>query len=84
MVFHRKAEKALDHLDEKTKHRLLEDILSLADFGEHISHLDIAKMEGHKDFYRLRSGKLRTMFTVDKPSRTIIVLKIEHRERAYE
>ena len=84
MVFHRKAEKSLGNLDEKTKQRLLEDIVCLANFGEHGSHLDIVKMEGHKDFYRLRTGKLRTMFTVDKPSETIIVLKIERRERAYE
>lgn len=84
LVFHRKAEKSLDHLDEKTKHRLLADILCLTTFSGQKSNLDIAKLKGQKDFYRLRTGKLRTVFTVDKPSETIIILKIAHREKAYE
>ena len=84
VVFHRKAEKALDGLDKKTKRKVLEDILCLADFSERKSHLDVIKMEGMKHFYRLRSGRLRTMFALDKPSGTIIILKIEQRERAYE
>jgi mRNA-degrading endonuclease RelE of RelBE toxin-antitoxin system len=84
LVFHRKAEKSLEGLDEKTKQRVLEDIRCLENFAGFRDHLDIVKMKGHEDFYRLRTGKLRTVFTVDKPSETIIVLKIEHRERAYE
>jgi len=84
LVFHRKAEKALDALDEKTKRMVLEDILCLADFTGLRSHLDIVKMEGQKDFYRLRTGKRRIMFALDKKSETIIILKIEHRERVYE
>jgi mRNA-degrading endonuclease RelE of RelBE toxin-antitoxin system len=84
LVFHRKAEKSLDGLDEKTKRRLLEDIRCLVSFTERESRLDIVKMKGRKDFYRMRTGKLRTMFVVDKPSGTVIVLKIEQRERAYE
>jgi mRNA-degrading endonuclease RelE of RelBE toxin-antitoxin system len=63
---------------------VLEDIRCLADFSERKSRLDIVKMEGMKDFYRLRSGRIRIMFGVDKPSETIIILKIEQRERAYE
>ncbi len=84
LVFHRKAEKALDGLDEKTKHVVLEDILCLADFTGLRSRLDIVKMQGQGNFYRLRTGKRRVMFAVDKKSETIIILKIEHRERAYE
>jgi hypothetical protein len=45
MLFHRKAEKFLDNLDEKTKRRLLEDILYLENFPEFDTNLDIAKME---------------------------------------
>jgi len=84
LIFHRKAEKALNGLDKKTKQRLLEDIVCLADFSERKSRLDIVKMEGMKGFYRLRSGRLRPVFALDKPSGTIIILKIEQRERAYE
>ncbi|MEM2999122.1 MAG: type II toxin-antitoxin system RelE/ParE family toxin [Candidatus Bathyarchaeia archaeon] len=84
VVFHRKAEKALDGFDKKTQQRLLEDILCLADFSERRSRLDIVRLEGMKGFYCLRSGRLRVIFAVDKPSGTIIILKIEQRERAYE
>ncbi len=84
LIFHRKAEKSLDRLDKKAKQRVLEDILCLTNFTGLRSRLDIVKMKGHEGFYRLRSGKLRTEFTVDKPSETIIILKIEHRERVYE
>jgi mRNA-degrading endonuclease RelE of RelBE toxin-antitoxin system len=41
-------------------------------------------LKGQKGFYRLRTGKLRTVFTVDKRSGTIIILKIERRERIYK
>jgi mRNA-degrading endonuclease RelE of RelBE toxin-antitoxin system len=41
-------------------------------------------MKGQKDVYRLRIGNLRTIFTVDKETKTIIVLKIEKRENVYE
>ena len=84
LVFHRRAEKSLDGLDKKTKRMVLEDIQCLSDFSGHKSRLDVVKMEGMKDFYRLRSGRIRIMFALDKPSGTIIILKIEQRERAYE
>jgi mRNA-degrading endonuclease RelE of RelBE toxin-antitoxin system len=84
IVVHRKADKFLDGLDEKTRRRVLEGILCLENFPEFNESLDIVKMEGQKDFYRLRKGKLRTMFTVDKITRTIIILKIAYREDAYE
>jgi mRNA-degrading endonuclease RelE of RelBE toxin-antitoxin system len=84
LVFHRRAEKALGGLDKKTKRMVLEDICCLADFSGPKSRLDIVKIEGMKDFYRLRSGRIRIMFALDKPSGTIIILKIEYRERAYE
>lgn len=84
LVFHRKAEKFIGNLDEKTRQNVLEDILCLADFTGLKSRLDVVKLEGLKGFFRLRSGRLRTVFTVDKQSGTIIILKIEQRERAYE
>ena len=84
VVFHRKAKKFLEGLDEKARRNLLEDVVCLADFTGLKSRLDIVKLQGTKAVYRLRSGRLRTVFTVDQPSGTIIILKIEQRERAYE
>lgn len=84
ILFHRKADKALDKLDSKTTKILLEKILCLENFPEFSEHLDIVKMAGHKDFYRLRIRDLRAMFIVDKTKRTVIILKIAQREAAYE
>ncbi len=84
LIFHRKAEKALDSLDERIKRRLLEDIACLENFTGFSSNLDIVKMQGQKNFYRLRTEYLRTLFFVEQKTKTIIILKIEKRENVYE
>jgi mRNA-degrading endonuclease RelE of RelBE toxin-antitoxin system len=84
IFFHSKADKFLDNLDGKTKRRLLESILYLENFPEFDTNLGIVKIEGQKDFYRLRIGRIRTMFAVDKTAKTIIVLKISQREAVCE
>ncbi len=84
ILLHRKVDKFLDCLDEKTRLRELEAILRLENFPNFIEHLDIVKMEGQKDFYRLRTGRFRIMFSVNKSTLTIIILKISQREAAYE
>jgi mRNA-degrading endonuclease RelE of RelBE toxin-antitoxin system len=71
-------------MDEKAKKVALQKILCLEKFPNPNEHLDIVKIEGKKDFYRLRTGRLRVMFSVDKNTRTIIILKISQREAAYE
>lgn len=68
---HRKADKFLDHLDEKKRRHVLEDILCLETLPEFEKHLDIVKMQGFKNLYRLRTDDLRTMFSVDKATGTI-------------
>ncbi len=46
--------------------------------------LDIAIFEGEKYQYRLRTGKLRTIFKIDQVAETILVQKIGYRENMYE
>lgn len=84
VVVHRKADKFLDYLDEKKRRHLLEDILCLESFPEFEKHLDIVKMQGFKNLFRLRTDDLRTIFTVNKDKRVIVILKISQREAAYE
>jgi mRNA-degrading endonuclease RelE of RelBE toxin-antitoxin system len=84
LIFHRKAEKALVALDEKMKHHLLEDIGRLENFTGFESDLAIVKIQGQKNFYRLRTQRIRTIFFVEQKSKTIVVLKIEKRENVYE
>ena len=84
IVVHRKADKFLDGLDEKKRRHVLEDILCLETFPEFEKRLDIVKMQGFKNLFRLRTDDLRTIFTVDKEKRVIVILKISEREAAYE
>jgi Cytotoxic translational repressor of toxin-antitoxin stability system len=81
---HRKADKFLDCLDEKKRRHVLEDILCLETFPEFEKHVDIVKMQGFKNLYRLRTDDLRTIFSVNKERRIIVILKISEREAAYE
>ncbi len=84
ITVHRKADKFLDRLEERKRRHLLEDIVCLANFPQFGKRLDIEKMQGFKNLYRLRTDDLRTLFTVNKVEGTIIILKIAQREAAYE
>jgi mRNA-degrading endonuclease RelE of RelBE toxin-antitoxin system len=46
--------------------------------------LDIAKLEGEKGYYRLRTGKIRTIYMIDEAAMDILVRTIAYREAAYE
>ena len=45
---------------------------------------DLAKLKGHRDYNRLRTGDMRTIFKIDKQEKRIYVEKMERRESAYE
>lgn len=81
---HRKIDKFLAKLEEKRRHHLAEDIAYLQTFPQFSKHLDIEKMQGRKDTYRLRTDDFRIIFEVNKNTQTINVLKISRRESAYE
>lgn len=53
-------------------------------FPQFSKHLDIEKMQGRKNTYRLRTDDFRVMFEVNKDTQTIKVLKISRREAAYK
>jgi mRNA-degrading endonuclease RelE of RelBE toxin-antitoxin system len=56
----------------------------LAEYQSYEKSLDIAKLEGQKGYFRLRTGKIRTVFAVDESAEAILVRKIAFREAAYE
>jgi len=79
-----KALKFLTSLDEKTRKRVIADFEGLACYPFWDGSLDIAMFEGEKHQYRLRTGKLRTVFKIDQVAETILVQKIGYRENVYE
>lgn len=74
-----KAEKELDRLDDKTALRISQKILQLANnpFG-----LNSQKLGGGKG-YRIRIGDYRVVYTVDKLTKTVTIIKIRHRRDVY-
>ncbi len=79
-----KALKFLINLDEKTRKRVIVDLEGLACYPFWDGSLDIAIFEGEKYQYRLRTGKLRTIFKIDQAAETISIQKIGYRENIYE
>ncbi|MCL4429822.1 MAG: type II toxin-antitoxin system RelE/ParE family toxin [Chloroflexi bacterium] len=62
---HRKIDKFLSQLDEKRRRHLAEDIQCLQTFPQFGKNLDIEKMQGRKNTYRLRTDDFRIMFSVE-------------------
>lgn len=80
----KKAQKFLDNLNSKERSRVIVHLKGLADYPFFDNSLDIIKLRGEENFYRIRIGKIRVIFEVEKQSASILMRKISYRESAYE
>ena len=48
-----------------------------------VQGLDVKKLQGVCDQYRLRVGKYRIIFTVDKGKLIVLVVEVDHRKDIY-
>ena len=78
----RKALRELNKLDSDSRSKVLEALVILRDYG-FTSRLDIKKLRGYKSHYRIKVGKYRILFELEKP-RKIIVYAILPRKKAYK
>ncbi len=78
----KKALKQLEELDEQARRRILEALVTLRDYG-FTRRLDIRKLRGYRNHYRLRVGRYRVLFELERPNR-IIVYAILPRKKAYK
>jgi len=78
-----RADKFISEIDEKLRHRIIEEISDLENFPFFTKPHDIAKLKGRKSYYRIRIGKLRTIFKVNKDQRIIYIEKIGYRKKIY-
>ncbi len=78
----RKALKELNGLDERSKNRVLKALVILRDYG-FSSRLDIKKLRGYRNHYRIRVGDYRILFELVKP-RKVIVYAILPRKKAFK
>ena len=77
-----KARKKLDSLNQKSRRMILDTLSFLRDYG-FSRRLDIKKLKGFKNHYRLRVGKYRVLFELEKPDK-IIIYAILPRKKAYK
>lgn len=77
----RKAANQLEKLSEETLERIIDALQVLRDEG-FSPRLDVKKLRGYKNHYRLRVGKLRILFEM-RPEKTIVVYAILPRKVAY-
>ncbi|MCE4615398.1 MAG: type II toxin-antitoxin system RelE/ParE family toxin [Desulfurococcales archaeon] len=78
----KKALKHLRELDEPIRNRILEALVTLQDYG-FTGRLDIKKLRGYRNHYRIRIGEYRVLFELEKPN-TITVYAIILRKKAYK
>ena len=67
----RGSKKELDELDPQARRRVLEALTTLRDYG-FTPRLDIRKLRGYRNHYRVRVGEYCALFELEKPRRVIV------------
>jgi len=81
ILLHRRVVKFLKRLDESTRSRVLDSLRELDKFPN--VRLDIVKIAGEKNIYRIRIGDLRILMKVYDVEKIIVIVKIDRRKRGY-
>ncbi len=79
-----KSLKFISSLKKSERERLKEAILVLKDEPVPIKYLDIAKIKGEKNTYRIRKGKLRIVYEVIWEQKLILIHRVNFRGGAYK
>ncbi|WJH36608.1 type II toxin-antitoxin system RelE/ParE family toxin [Paenibacillus sp. CC-CFT747] len=81
--FYKDAIKTLQKLDRVTRNRILDHINILSENPRH-PELDIKKMQGVHDQFRLRIGSYRVVFSVFNDQLIVVVIRIGSRGDVYK
>jgi len=79
----RRALRKLEKLDEKRKRKLEEIIMVLKEDPVPFRKMDLCKLRGYHNEYRIRFGNMRLVYTVSWAERKILIHYIGTREKAY-
>jgi len=74
-------QKDFGKIEKKYQNRITEKLSLLA--AGRWEQLDILKLKGAKDCYRLRSGNYRVLFEKRRDELIIILLAVRHRKESY-
>lgn len=81
--FYKEAIKSIQKLDKPTRNRILDHINILSDNPKH-SELDIKKMQGVNNQYRLRVGAYRVVYSIFNDQLIIVIIKVGSRGDIYK
>lgn len=82
--FSKGAGKYLKKLDRTTKERIKKSLLELSENPYESNQLNIKKLAGYEDSYRLRVGKYRALYTIIKSEVVIFVFDLDSRGDIYK
>ena len=79
-----KSLKFISSLEKHDRERLRDVIFILKEYPIPINSLDIAKLKGEKNKYRIRKGKFRIIYEVIWEQRVVLVHKVDIRSSVYK
>lgn len=82
--FSKVAGKYLKKLDRITKERIKKSLLELAENPYEVKNLDIKKLAGYEDSYRLRVGKYRALYKIINNEVVVFVFDLDSRGDIYK
>jgi len=85
VIAHRRVQSNLNKIrDEKLKHSLIETLNKLENYPSSLQEMDIETIKGLKKTFRIRKGRHRIIFYVDKNEKTIYITHLDTRKRIYK
>ncbi|HKZ93480.1 MAG TPA: type II toxin-antitoxin system RelE/ParE family toxin [Candidatus Bathyarchaeia archaeon] len=85
VIAHRRVLRFIRDLkDENLKNVVKDALTKLEDYPAALREMDVEKIKGLERAFRIRIGKYRIIFHVDKTEKTIYVTHAEARKRVYE
>ena len=82
VLIHKRACDFLKSLEIEDRQRMIDKLKQLEDFPA--ARLDIVKIAGEADTFRLRVGNYRALFKVYEQEKIVVVVKIDMRKRIYQ
>ena len=81
VLVHKRADKFLGELKSEERKRIVDKLKQLEDFPA--ARLDIVKIAGEENTFRLRIGNYRALFKVYGQEKIIVIIKLDIRKRIY-
>jgi len=81
ILLHKRADKFLGELKSEERKRIVDKLKQLEDFPA--ARLDIVKIAGEENTFRLRVGNYRALFKVYGQEKIIVIIKLDIRKRIY-